>query len=357
MSSSSDSIAVGLVGFGVSGRFFHAPFIHAVPGLRLAAIVQRTGDSAHDSYPEAAIVRTVDDLLEMDQIQLVVVATPNTTHAPIAARCLEAGRHVVVDKPFAPSSAEAARVAALAAERGRVLSVFHNRRWDGDFLTLQQLLASGVLGRPVSFQSRFDRFRPLPKAGAWRERAEPGSGVLFDLGPHLVDQALALFGMPEAITGDVRVERHGVEADDAFDVTLHYPAMRAVLSATMLAAARGPRFVVHGRGGSFVKHGVDPQEAALRSGAVPGTAGWGEEPERGWGVLTRPSDGGVRHEPVKTLPGDYRRVYENVRDAIRGTAALAVTAEHATRVVRLLELAVQSSRERRTVAVSGVGSN
>jgi scyllo-inositol 2-dehydrogenase (NADP+) len=351
MPPSTGTIGVGLVGFGTAGRFFHAPVIQAVPGLRLAAIVQRTGDSARRACPGAAILRSVDDLLALDEISLVVIATPNTSHGAIAIQCLEAGRHVVVDKPLAPSSAEAAAVVATAARAGLVLSVFHNRRWDGDFLTVRRLLDGRACGRPVLFESRFDRYRPQPKPGAWRERDQPGSGVLFDLGSHLVDQALELFGMPEAVTADVRTERDGVAADDAFDVTLHYPRMRARLGATMLAAAPGPRFVLRGASGSFVKHGVDPQEDALRAGDTPGCAGWGEEPENRWGILTRASAEGTAAERVRTLPGDYRVYYGNVRDAIRGTARLAVTPGQATSVIRLLELAIESSREGRTLSL------
>jgi len=350
MASAAGPIAVGLVGFGTAGRFFHAPVIRAVPGLRLAAVVQRTGESARDACPGATVVRTVDELLSIEAIDLVVVATPNTSHRAIVTQCLRAGRHVVVDKPFASSSADAEQMAAIAAVTGRLLGVFHNRRWDGDFLTVQRLLAEEACGRPVLFESRFDRFRPEPRPGAWRERAEPGSGVLFDLGPHLVDQALVLFGEPEALTADVRMERDGVAADDAFDLTLHYPRLRVRLGATMLAAVPGPRFVVRGTRGSFVKHGVDPQEAALRGGEVPGAAGWGEEPEDRWGILARRSAGSTG-ERVRTLPGDYRRFYENVRDAVCGEATLAVTPKQATRVVRLLEIAVQSSREGRRVPV------
>ena len=250
-------------------------------------------------------MRTVDELLSIQEVELVVVATPNTTHAPLAVQCLEAGRHVVVDKPFAPSSAEAEAVSAAAARAGRILSVYHNRRWDGDFLTLQRLLAAGTCGHPVFFESRFDgRYRPHPKPGAWRERAAPGSGVLFDLGPHLVDQALVLFGQPGAVTADVRAERDGMTVDDAFDVTLHYSGMRVRLAATMLAADPGPRFVLRGTAGTFVKHGVDPQDA--RTGNLPGGASWGEEPEERWGELTRASASGTASERVRTLPGDYR---------------------------------------------------
>lgn len=351
MSSVSDPLRVGLVGFGAAARVFHAPLLQAVPGLRLAAILQRTGDTAGRAWPGVPVVRSLDDLLAIDAISLVVIATPNSSHAGIARRCLEAGRHVVIDKPFAPSSSEAREIAALAATSGRVLSVFHNRRWDGDFLTVRHLLRDGACGRVVSFESHFDRYRPSPKPNAWRERAEPGAGLLFDLGSHLVDQALLLFGLPEAVTGDVRVERDGVAADDAFDVVLHYPRLRAVLRATMLACRPGARFVVRGTEATYVKHHLDPQEGRLASGEVPGERGWGEEPRDHWGTLTRVAAEGAVDAAVGTLPGDYRRYYENVRDAVQGKASLAVTPAQAIDVVRLIELALESSRERRTLDV------
>jgi len=349
MTSPHGTIQVGLVGFGIAGRYFQAPVIRAVPGLRLSAIVQRTGNSAAETYPDVRVVPTVEDLLAIDGIELVVVATPNTTHAPIARRCLEAGRHVVIDKPFAPTSSEAAPVIELARQAGRLLSVYHNRRWDGDFLTVERLLADGACGRPVMFESHFDRYRPGLRPGVWRERAEAGSGVLFDLGSHLVDQAVALFGLPEAVTADVRLERDGAVADDAFDVMLHYPRMRALLRGTMLACQPGPRFLLHGTEGTYVKHHVDPQEERLKGGETADAAGRGEEPPDRWGILTRCPHGEVVREPVATEAGDYRRYYENIRDAIHGRATLAVTPQQALDVVRLLELAQESSRQGRTV--------
>jgi len=342
---------VGLVGFGIAGRYFHAPVIRAVPGLRLSAIVQRTGNTAAEMYPDVRVVRTLEDLLADDGIGLVVIATPNTTHAGIARRCLEAGRHVVIDKPIATASSEAAPLIKLARQAGRLLSVYHNRRWDGDFLTVQRLVANGTCGRPVMFESHFDRYRPGLRPAAWRERAEPGSGVLFDLGSHLVDQAVALFGLPEAVTADARLERDGAVADDAFDVMLHYTRMRALLRGTMLACEPGPRFVLHGTDGTYVKHHVDPQEGRLKGGETPGEADWGEEPPEHWGVLTRCPHGETVREPVPTAAGDYRGYYENIRDAIHGRVTLAVTPQQAFDVVRLLELAHESSRQRRTVTV------
>jgi len=355
MTSSPATIQVGLVGFGIAGRYFHAPVIRAVPGLRLSAIVQRTLNTAAEMYRDVRVVPTVEDLLALDGIGLVVIATPNTTHAGIARRCLEAGRHVVIDKPFAPTASEAAPLIELARQAGRLLSVYHNRRWDGDFLTLQRLVRQGACGRPVMFESHFDRYRPGLRPGAWRERAEPGSGVLFDLGSHLVDQAVALFGLPEAVTADVRLEREGATADDAFDVMLHYPRTRALLRGTMLACEPGPRFVLHGTDGTYVKHHVDPQEERLKGGETVGGTGWGEEPRERWGILTRPSAGGFSSEPIPTAPGDYRGFYENIRDAIRGHATLAVTPQLALDVVRLLELAQESSRQGRTVTVTEIG--
>ncbi len=220
-------IGVGLVGFGFAGSTFHAPVISAVSGLRLVAILQRSSSDASKKYPEAQIVRTMEELLALDCVRLVVIATPNTTHFDLAKRCLLAGRDVVIDKPFTTTYREAAELVDLARSTGRLLSVYQNRRWDGDFLTLQQLLNTGRLGRPVLFESHFDRFRPHLRAHAWREQAGPGSGVLFDLGPHLIDQALQLFGKPEGLIADVRAERDDAVVDDAFDIVLHYPRMRA----------------------------------------------------------------------------------------------------------------------------------
>ncbi len=262
------------------------------------------------------MVRTLDDLLAIDSIRLVVIATPNTSHFDLANQCLLAGRDVVIDKPFAPTYAEAADLVELAEKKGRLLSVYQNRRWDGDFQTVQRLLAEGVLGRVVLFESHFDRFRPQLKENAWRERAEPGSGVLFDLGPHLIDQAMVLFGEPEAVTADVRIERDGATVDDAFDVVLHYPRTRALLRAGVLVSTQTPRFVVQGLQGGYLKYGLDPQEDALKRGERPTGEFWGYEAPERWGTLLRAQGDAVAPEKCPTAPGDYRRYYANVRDAI-----------------------------------------
>ncbi len=342
-------IDVGLIGFGFAGRTFHAPVISAVEGLRLAAIVQRHGDEATHAYPAARIVRTLEELLAIESIRLVVVATPNPSHFDLAKACLLAGRDVVIDKPFAPTYAEAAHLVELAEQHGRLLSVYQNRRWDGDFQTVQRLMAEGAFGRVVLFESHFDRFRPQLKDNAWRERDEPGSGVLFDLGPHLIDQAMVLFGEPEAITADLRIERDGATVDDAFDVLLHYPRTRALLRAGALVSTQTPRFIVQGLQGGYLKYGLDPQEDALKRGERPTGEFWGYEAPERWGTLLRAQGDAFATENYATAPGDYRQYYANVRDAMLGAASLAVTPQQGLRVMHALELAHESSRQRRTL--------
>lgn len=343
-------IRTAVIGFGLGGRIFHAPFLHAIEGFELAAILERHGDAAAQAYPGVRIVRSVEELLALPDISLIVVTTPPATHFDLARQCLEADKHVVVDKPFTATGDEARRLVELAGRRGRLLSVYQNCRWDGDFLTLKELLATQELGRLVTLESRFDRFNPGARRAAWQERNEPGNGILHDLGSHLVDQALVLFGVPEALTADIRCDRDDSVVNDAFDIHLHYPRLRVLLGSTLLARAAGPRFVAHGTLGSYVKFGKDPQEQALKDGAVLGDEHWGEEQESAWGTLTTTENGVAVTRPVPTLPGDYRRYYENVRDAIwsinGGRAALAVPGEQGWRVIRLLELAFESSDKR-----------
>ena len=343
-------IDVGLVGFGFAGRTFHAPVLSAVEGLRLAAILQRKGDEAAQAYPEAAIVRGLDELLAISSVRVVVIATTNSTHFELAKRCLLAGRDVVIDKPFATTYAEAEELVAIAKRERRLLSVYQNRRWDGDFQTVQRFHREGKFGRMVLFESHFDRFRPHLKEDAWRERPEPGSGVLFDLGPHLIDQAMVLFGEPAAISADLRIEREGASVDDAFDVVFYYPNSRALLRASLMVTTQTPRFVVHGTQGGYLKYGLDPQEDALKRGERPSGGSWGYEPPERWGTLLKAQGDALVADKYATEPGDYRKYYENVRDAILGLAELAVTPAQALRVMRALELAMESSRTGRVLA-------
>jgi predicted dehydrogenase len=354
----SGEIGVAVIGFGLAGQVFHAPFVSAVPGLKLEAIVQRKGDDAGKAYPSVRILRSVDEALKDAAVQLVVVATPNETHFELATRALLAGKHVVIDKPFAATSAEAGELKELAKKQGVVLAPFHNRRWDGDFLTVKKLLDQTAVGRLVTYESHFDRFRPVPRENTWKEGANAANGLLFDLGPHLVDQALALFGAPVGITASVRKDRDKTDIEDAFDITLEYPRLRAHCRSSMLACDAAPRFLLHGTKGSFKKYGLDPQESALVGGAkVPkmGEGEWLADPESEWGTLTvaqvLADPGKLTRTKVKTELGDYRGYYANVRDAINGVAKLAVTAEDGHRVVKLLEMARESSKEGRTLKV------
>jgi predicted dehydrogenase len=345
------ALKTGLIGFGLAGQAFHAPVIRGVPGMELACILERSGTRAQEKYPDVRVVRTLEELLADEQIQLCVIATPNESHFDLARRCLLAGRNVVLDKPFAIRVQDAAELSRLAKEQNRLLSVYQNRRWDGDFQTVKKLVESGVLGRIAEFESRFDRFRLQTNPGAWREREAPGSGVFFDLGPHLIDQALVLFGSPQAVTAAIFCQRETAKVDDSFDVFLDYPWLRVSLRARIVAYAPGPHFLLHGTKGSFIKYGMDPQEAPLRQGEVPDGADWGpdwgEEPEAQWGTLTVVAGPGP--QKVKTERGDYRGFYANVRDAIVHGARLAVTPEQALRTMQVIELARQSSQERRTL--------
>jgi len=373
-------IGVAVIGFGLAGRVFHAPFVSAVPGLKLEAIVQRKGDEAAKAYPSARILRSIEEALADNAILMIVVATPNETHYAIAKQALLAGKHVVIDKPFAASSEQAKELGALATEKGVVLAPFHNRRWDGDFLTVRKLLETKAVGRLVTFESHFDRFRPEPRENTWKESSDPANGLLFDLGPHLVDQVLALFGSPKGIVASVRKDRDKTDIEDAFDITLEYDGLRAHCRSSMLACDAAPRFLLHGTRGSFKKYGLDPQEPALLGGAkvpkigatetnggsalvsgskVPrmGTPGtWLQEEESAWGTLTiapNPADpGNLLTRSVKTELGDYRGYYANVRDAINGDAPLAVTPEDGYRVIKLLEMARESWEKGCTLPVA-----
>lgn len=322
--------------------------IVAVPGLDLACVVDRSVQLAQQKYPQARIVRTVEELLADETIRLCVVATPNDSHFKIARQCLNAGRAVLVDKPFTVTSEEAHLLIDLAKKRALLLTVYQSRRLDGDFKTVRKILAEGSLGRIVMFESHFDRFRPTLK-NAWRERQGPGAGMLYDLGPHLIDQAMQLFGKPESITADIRCERDDGLVDDAFDLRFDYPGMRAILRSTMIACSHETRFVINGTAGSFLKTALDPQEEPLRRGVAPGGPGWGEDPEAHWGTLYLASDAAPGGRKIRTEPGDYREFFANVRDAMLGKAELAVKPKQALDVIRAIELAFESSRERRTV--------
>ena len=345
----SEPLRVGLAGFGLGGRAFHAPFIASNTRLRLTHVLQRHGEEAAKLYPGTTVVREFDELLDdRAGIELMVIATPNATHRPFAIRALEAGKHVVVDKPFAVSVDEGRAVVEAAARAKRIVAPYQNRRWDGDFLTVASLLARGWLGTIEAFESRFDRWRPELRASPWKEQPAPGSGLLLDLGSHLIDQALVLFGRPESVSASITTERPGSVVDDRFDVQLEYPRHTAKLAAGLMIREAGPRFRVSGTLGHYVKHGVDPQETALREGRHPSGPGWGTEPPASWGSLVTTIDGLRIEGVVRTMPGNYGWFYDNVCDAIAGLAPLAVTPEDAIRTLQMIELAIESNQRDRT---------
>jgi scyllo-inositol 2-dehydrogenase (NADP+) len=344
-------VRVGLIGFGLAGQAFHAPVIRGVPGMELACILERHTSNAKQRYPEVRVARTLDEMLSDKTINLCVVATPNDSHFSYTKACLEADRDVVVDKPFTPTLAEAEQLVRLAAQRRRLLSVYQDRRWDGAFLTVKKLVAAGAVGTVLEYEARFDRFRLDAKPNAWREKAEyPAAGVLWDLGPHLIDGALVLFGEPKAIWASAFCQRESSTIDDAFDVFMEYPRTRATLRARIIAYAPSHHLLLHGTGGSFVKYGMDPQEEILRGPNCPDGLDWGKdwglEPEERWGTLSPVNE---KPRKVKTERGDYRGFYVNVRDAIEKKAPLDVTPEQALRTMRALVLAHKSSREKRVV--------
>jgi predicted dehydrogenase len=317
--------------------------------LRLAAVLQRKGNEAAEIYPGAKIVRTMEELLAIPSIQLIAISTPNDTHAPLTRACLEAGKNVVLDKPFATTVAEARDLVVLAKKTGKFLTVYQERRLDGDFLTLEELISSGQLGRAIRFEETFDRCRPAIR-DSWKEKPGPGTGVFYDLGPHLIDHALTLFGTPEELFADIRAERDGSPNDDAFDVTFYYAnGLRAYLSSMPLAPIARAHFRVLGTKASFVKQGLDPQEALLRAGKAVGGDDWGMEKEEEWGTLAEFDATRSGQRKIPTLRGDYRKFYENVRDVILGKAKPLVTLEQALNVMYALELSVESSKQRKAL--------
>ncbi len=328
---------MGLIGYGFAGKTFHAPLIRAVEGLSLRAVASSNADKVKKDLPGMPVFSNPMEMIAQDGIELIVIATPNDSHAPLARAALSAGKHVVIDKPFALDMAEARELVALADRQERLLSVFHNRRWDSDFLAARFGVESGVLGRVTHFESHIDRFRPEVR-DRWRERAVPGAGIWFDLGPHLIDQALQLFGLPDGIGANFMLQRPGAQAVDWAHVVLNYPGLRVVLHASMIAAGGSPRFLVHGDKASLVKHGIDQQEAQLLAGMLPGTAGWGVDPDR---MQIWNGAGECRSMPAPA--GDHRRYYMAIRDFLRGTAPHAVPPIQALAVMAVLEAAIASA--------------
>lgn len=339
---------VALVGYGYAGKVHHAPVIVTTPGLRLHTVVSSDPAKVAADLPEARVVPDLAAALADPAIDLVIIATPNETHAPLAGLALAHARHVVVDKPFAVTTAEARALADQAKAAGRLLSVYHNRRWDSGFLTVRRLIEAGELGEVVQFEAHFDRWRPDVR-DRWREQGGPGSGVWYDLGAHLVDNALVLFGRPQAISADLAIQKPGGRAVDYFHVVLRYPSLRAILHSSSLAAKAGANFTLHGTRASYVKPGPDTQEAALVRRILPGQPGFGFDPIEG--ELTRPSGDEMVVAKVVNELGCYPAFYAGVRDAILTGAPNPVPPDEALAVMEVLEAGIRSAEEGREIVI------
>lgn len=344
----SDKIRVGLMGYGYASKTFHAPLVAGTPGLVLTAISSRDASKVRPDWPNVTVVTSPQTLIDDPDIDLIIIPTPNDTHYPLARAALEAGKHVVVDKPFTVTLSQARELERLATRHNRLLSVFHNRRWDSDFLTVRALIASGQLGDIVSFESHFDRYRPVVRA-RWREQPGPGTGIWFDLGPHLLDQALVLFGKPDSITVDLAQLRPGGQTTDYFHAVLAYPGRRVILHASMLVAGESARYIVHGTRGSFIKYGLDPQEDRLKSGERPPQQDWGYDMRDG--ELTLADGEMLLAQPWLSQPGNYPAYYAAIRDALTGQGNNPVPASQAIAVMELIELGLASAQQRATLSL------
>lgn len=351
MSEKGSSIKVGLSAFGMSGRVFHTPLIHAHPHFALHAVLQRRGDDALRHYPECRLVKNFRDLLNDDNIELIVVNTPEYLHFEMAAQVLEAGKHVVVEKAFTPTVLEAQQLIELAQKNQKILSVFQNSRWHGDFLTIKKIVENRMLGQLVDYEAHYDRFRNYIDEGNWKENHHPGTGVLYNLGSHMIDQVLQLFGWPQSVQADIRIQRPGGKVEDNFELVMNYGPLKVTLKSSYLVREAGPRYVLHGTQGSYIKYGADPQEALLKAGKSPLEDNWGKEPPSMWGSLNTQLKGVHLEGKVETLPGAYMGFYDNIYAAIREGKELEVKPEQAMRVIAIIEAAVQSNQEKRRITL------
>lgn len=345
-------IKVGLAGFGISATVFHAPFFATMPEFELVAVLERTKNESQKKYPFVKVVRTIEELVDDPTIDLIVITTPNETHFPYSRAALLAGKHVVVEKPFTNTSAEAKELVDLAALTGKVLSVYQNRRYVSDFLTIRDLLDKKLLGPVHEFEGHYDRYRAEARPQAWREAVLPGSGILYDLGAHLLDQVLYFFGLPQSITADIRQQRPHAKVDDYFDLRLNYGFTKVILHGGMLVREPGPRYMIHGTVGSFIKFGEDPQEARLRAGELPVGEDWGKEAEAIYGLLHTEIDGKLVREKLPSHAGDYAAYYRNIYNTIRLGTPLKEKPEHGYNTVRMIELAFESHSLQRTIPCS-----
>ena len=351
----SSVINVGLIGFGLAGRVFHAPIITNVEGLKLTKIFERNPNNIEiisKRYPEVVVVQDLFDIFNDENIDLIVVATVNHMHYELAKSALNLGKHVIVEKPFTITSEEADELIEISRKNNKVLSVHQNRRYDSDFKTVKKVIESGLLGDIVEYEAHFDRFRTTIKETSWREKEGIGSGLLYDIGSHLIDQAQCIFGMPNEITADLRIQREQCSTIDNFEVIFSYPKTKVTLKCGMLVKELGPHFIIQGNRGSFIKYGMDIQEEALNKGITPADIDkWGEEPEKLWGTINTEYKGVNFRGTIKSETGDYREFYRNIRETILGNEELEVLPSQARNTIKLIEIAIKSSEEKKTIVL------
>ncbi|MFT4837011.1 MAG: putative dehydrogenase [Psychromonas sp.] len=339
-------IKTAIIGYGLSAKTFHLPFIESLPEFEVSAISSSQTDALKQDWPNAAHYLSAEEMLKNSDAQLVIITAPNNVHFSLAKLALENNKHVILEKPFVTNVADGQILIALAKEKGLVLSVYHNRRWDGDFLTIKKLMAENTLGNIKHFESHFDRFRPTV-VQRWRENSQDGGGILFDLGPHLIDQALQLFGLPDAITAQCKIMREGATNIDYFNLTLHYPDKLALLSASLFCAAPNLRFNIQGDRANYRKWGLDPQEERLKTGVLPTTTDWGQENQDQSGHLYFEDSLQV----AKTELGGYQHFFVRMAKAINSGAKPPVSADDALWNIKLIKLAMESSRLGKTIKV------
>jgi len=339
-------IRAALVSFGISSKTFHAPFLTTMPEFELVAVVERNSEQSKEKYPWVTVYKSIDELLKDDRIELVVITSPNETHFPYAKMVLEAGKNVVVEKPFTNTSTEAMELVELAKSTGKVCSVYHNRRYVADYLTMKDILQKKLLGDLHEFEAHYDRYRPDPRTyGLWREKPTPGSGVFYDLGSHLVDQALQLFGHPKYVIADIRRQKPYSVVDDYFDVRLDYGFLKVLVKSGMLVREMGPRYMMHGTKGSFMKYGEDPQEEMLKAGELPVGPDWGKEPASQFGLIHTEIDGKIIREIYPSVQGGFGKYYQNLYASIREGAPVLESPENGYNLIRIIELSFESSEK------------
>jgi len=347
----SNPIKTAIASFGMSGQVFHGPCLKVNPHFQVVKVLERSKNLSEKVLPEATIVHNFDEILQDTEVELIIVNTPDAFHYEMAKAALEAGKHIVVEKPVAQKSYEAEELLELAKEKGVVFTVYQNRRWDGDFRTVQKVLEGGKIGRLIEFESHFDRYRTEIAPNTWKEEGDEYSGVLYNLGSHMLDQAYVLFGKPKAVTAHLRIVRSKGVVTDYYDIRLAYDGFAAIIKCSYLVKNPGPRYTIHGEYGTFYKSGIDPQEERLKQGHLPNEEGWGTEPPENWGTLFYEEEGEDIEELVETIPGDYNIFYNNVYDAIRNKTELFVKPEETIDVLKILEACLVSNKEKRTVSL------